>query len=62
MKTNKKIYEKRIGFRLLLEPALHSEIEARSQQRHISMTAYITRAIIKLINHERMYDEKGEGK
>ncbi len=56
VKTNKKIYEDRKAFRLLLEKALHSEIGGRARQRHISMTAYITRAIIRQIEEDRRYD------
>jgi hypothetical protein len=58
MINRKKLYEKRRGFRLLLEPALYSEIEGRSKQRFISMTAYMTRAIIRWIENERKFDEK----
>lgn len=58
MKKRKKLYEVRRSFNLLLDPALHSEIEARSKQRFLSMTAYITRAIVKQIDYERKYEEK----
>jgi hypothetical protein len=56
MVNRKKIYGDRRGFRLLLETALYSEIEARAKQRFMSMTAYITRALVKWIENERKYE------
>jgi hypothetical protein len=58
MQKRKKLYEKRKRFNLLLEEALYSEIEGRCNQRFMSMTAYITKAIIKWIENERRFDEK----
>lgn len=58
MNKRKKLYESRKRFNLLLEDALYSEIEGRSQERFLSMTAYITRAIIKWIEYERKFDEQ----
>jgi len=56
MKTNKKIYEDRVAFRFLLAKALHSEVFARSRQRGISMTAYMTRALVRQVQEDRKYD------
>jgi hypothetical protein len=58
MEKRKKIYEKRKRFNLLLEEALYSEIEGRCNQRFMSMTAYMTRAIIRQIEEDRKYDPR----
>jgi hypothetical protein len=58
VEKRKKLYESRKRFNLLIEEALYSEIEGRSKQRFMSMTAYITKAIIKWIENERRFDEK----
>lgn len=58
MQKRKKLYEKRKRFNLLLEEALYSEIEGRAKQRFMSMTAYINRAVIRMIEEERKYDPR----
>lgn len=54
----KKFAEPRKRFNLLIEEALYSEIEGRSKQRFMSMTAYMTRAIIRQIEEDRKYDPR----
>jgi hypothetical protein len=54
----KKFYEPRKRFNLLIEEALYSEIEARSKQRFLSMTAWITRALIRQLEEDRKYDPR----
>lgn len=54
----KKFPQKRKRFNMLLEEALYSEIEGRAKQRFMSMTAYITRAVIRMIEEERKYDPR----
>lgn len=56
MKTNKKIYGDRKSMRLQLEIPLASEVLARSRQQRLSMTAYIARAIVRWIEHERKFE------
>ncbi len=58
MQKRKKLYEKRKRFNMLLEEALYSEIEGRAKQRFMSMTAYVTRAVIRMIEEERKYDPR----
>lgn len=56
MKTNTKIYDDRVAFRFLMERVLKSEATGRARQRHMSLTAYMTRALVRQIQEDRKYD------
>lgn len=58
MKTNRRRYEIRRGFRLLLKPELYSEIDVLSKEQGMSMTGFITRAVIRFMKHEDKFDEQ----
>jgi hypothetical protein len=46
----------RKAFRLMLDPKLYDEINARAQQRFMSMTAYMVRAILLQIEQEKKFE------
>lgn len=57
MKKRRKLFEtKRKGFRLLLDPDIYEDVMMRSRQRAVSMTAYITKAILDRILYEKKYE------